>query len=209
MLNIKNIILDLGGVLFDLDYQKTQLAFSKLGLDEVFSKKTQNELFDDLEEGKISGDDFLTLLSESSTLSIKPTKNQLIQAWNDMLLGIPNHQFELLEELKSKYRLFLFSNTNEIHIKAVWEHLIQKHNKQNLDEYFEVVYLSNELGIRKPKPHSFDYIIKQNNLNPTETLFIDDSPQHVEGAKKAGINSFWLDLEIQDLRGLLRYKNLI
>lgn len=208
-MGIKNIILDLGGVLFDLDYQKTQIAFKKLGLEDVFSKKTQNELFDDLEEGKISGDDFLTLLSESSSLSFKPSKTQLIKAWNEMLLGIPPHQFTVLTELKSNYRLFLFSNTNEIHIEAVWQHLQQKHDKPNLNEYFEVVYLSNELGIRKPKPHSFEHIVKENNLNPQETLFIDDSPQHVEGAKKAGINAFWLDLEKQNLRELLTEQNLL
>jgi HAD superfamily hydrolase (TIGR01549 family) len=126
-----------------------------------------------------------------------------------MLLGIPEHQFDVLNELKQKYRLFLFSNTNEIHIKAVWEHLQQIHGKPNLNEYFEVVYLSNELGIRKPKPHSFEHIVKENQLIPQETLFIDDSPQHVEGAKKAGINALWLDLEIQDLRKLLNTQELI
>lgn len=208
-LEIKHLILDLGGVLYDLDYKKTQTAFLDLGLGEVFSKKTQTELFDALEEGKISANEFLSLLSSSSTLDKKPSQQQLVTAWNAMLLGIPEHQLELLNDLKSKYDLFLFSNTNEIHIEAVWEHVKTKYGKPNLDEYFLKVYLSNELGIRKPKPEGFKHIVSENNLNPKKTLFIDDSPQHVEGAKQAGINSLWLDLEVQDLSGLLKKYNLL
>lgn len=204
---IKNIILDLGGVLFDLNYEKTIEEFEKLGLSNAFSKANQIDIFDQIEEGKISPSEFFDGIN---TLCNSNHKHDVIKkAWNIMLLGMPKNRLELLVLLKKKYRLFLFSNTNQIHIEKVWGILEEQLNIKNLDEHFEVVYLSNNLGIRKPKPEGFKHIIETNKLNGHETLFIDDSPQHVEGALKANLKAEWLNLEKEDIHQMLKRFELI
>jgi FMN phosphatase YigB (HAD superfamily) len=207
-MSIKNIILDLGGVLFDLDYFKTEKAFEKLGLGESFSQLQQNSLFDDLEEGKISAGTFIEkLISLSRRPDLK--SQEIINAWNAMLLGMPSEKFKLLQELKEKYNLYLYSNTNEIHIKAVWKHYKEVHGINDLNDFFIKVYLSNEIKIRKPKKEGFNLILKENNLLSNETVFIDDSPQHVKGALSCGIQGYWLNLTKKDLRSLLVSKGLL
>ncbi|MFT6716898.1 MAG: FMN phosphatase YigB (HAD superfamily) [Saprospiraceae bacterium] len=207
-MKIKNLILDLGGVLFDLDYLKTQEAFAKLGLRDSFSQLKQSSLFDDIEEGKVSSAFFVNaLISLSSSKSINP--QQIIDAWNAMLLGMPAEKFELLDLLADKYNLYLYSNTNEIHIKEVWKHYREVHKIDNLNDYFLKVYLSNDMNIRKPKTEGFNLIIKDNNLIKTETMFIDDSPQHVKGAIASGIHGLWLDLKKEDLNSLLVRNGLL
>lgn len=207
MENIKNIILDLGGVLINLDYNKTNDELAKLGLTNGFTKAKQIDLFDRLEEGKISDFDFL---NEFNQLAGANHDHQLIiNAWNAILLDFPISRLDLVNELSQKYRVFLFSNTNSIHINAVYEILKRDHAINNLDNYFEKVYISNELGIRKPKPEGFLHIISENNLNPKETLFIDDSPQHIVGAKEAGIQAEWLDLEKEDIHSMVKRLSLI
>lgn len=207
-MQLKNIILDLGGVLYDLDYFKTQSALEELGLKEKFSQLNQVELFDDLEEGKITASYFTKQIVLNSSKS-EVTEQEVIDAWNAMLLGMPAHRFQLLERLQSKYNLFLYSNTNEIHIKEVWNHLKVIHQLDDLSSYFKKVYLSNEMGIRKPKEEGFDLIVRENMLNKKETLFIDDSPQHVQGALRSGIHAEWLNLNEENIEQLLQRKNLI
>lgn len=204
---IKNIILDLGGVLFDLSYEKTIEEFGKLGLSDAFSKANQIDVFDKIEEGKISQAEFFDGIN---TLCGSDHNHEVIKkAWNIMLLGMPKNRIELLVLLKKKYRLFLYSNTNEIHIKKVWEIMEKQLGIKNLDKHFDAVYLSNNLGIRKPKPEGFKHIIETNQLKGHETLFIDDSPQHVEGALKANIKAEWLDLEKEDIYQMLKRFELI
>lgn len=207
MHNIKNIILDLGGVLINLDYNKLNDRIGILGLSNAFSKSEQIELFDKLEEGKISEKDFIRAFNRLAEAN--HNHQTIINAWNSILLDFPIERLELLKHLGQKYRLFLFSNTNSIHIQEVYNIINRAYGIKNLNHYFEKIYLSNELGIRKPKTDGFDYILKDNNLKRNETLFIDDSPQHVEGAKKAGLNAQWLDLEKEDIILLINRLSLI
>ena len=207
MHNIKNIILDLGGVLINLDYNKLNDRLGILGLSNTFSKSEQIELFDKLEEGKISEKDFIRAFNRLTEAN--HNRQTIINAWNSILLDFPIERLELLKHLGQKYRLFLFSNTNSMHIREVYNIINRAYGIKNLNHYFEKIYLSNELGIRKPKTDGFDYILKDNNLKRNETLFIDDSPQHVEGAKKAGLNAQWLDLEKEDITLLINRLSLI
>lgn len=207
MKNIQNIILDLGGVLINLDYHKTNSELGKLGLADAFTKAKQIDLFDDLEEGKITNEEFLVGFNKLANQN--HNHNTIIEAWNAILLDFPIERLNLVKELNKKYRVFLFSNTNAIHIEEVYNILQRDHGVPNLDDHFEKVYLSNELGIRKPKKEGFLHIINTHALNPTETLFIDDSPQHIVGAKEAGIHAEWLDLEKEDILGMLNRLSLI
>ena len=125
------------------------------------------------------------------------------------LLDFPKERLDLVQQLNERYRVFLFSNTNAIHFREVQKELQKVHGIPNLESHFEKVYLSHELGIRKPKLEGFQYILNMHQLNPNETLFVDDSPQHIQGALKAGIKAEWLNLDKEDIHVLLNRLKLI
>jgi putative hydrolase of the HAD superfamily len=191
MKNIKSIIFDLGGVLLNISYQNTIDEFEKLGVDNssaFYSKKSQTNIFNLLETGEISENE---LIREIQSSCKSATRKQIIFAWNSMLLDLPKNRTNLLENLKEKYQLFLLSNTNAIHIKKLKSRLGEvKYSKfYNL---FNKVYYSHEIGFRKPHSEAFRLVLDENNLKEKEVLFIDDSPQHIEGAKELGIHTYHL-----------------
>lgn len=188
---IKNIIFDLGGVILNIDYLLTVDAFKKLGIedfDAIYSQKKQQHFFDEFETGRISAETFRNELRRYIPFPVG--EGVIDQAWNAMLLDLPVEKVMLLSDLqKADYRLFLLSNTNEIHIEAYSKIVYATFGFSNFSHLFEKEYYSYELGMRKPDGDIFDFIIKENKLIPSETLFIDDSIQHVEGAIEAGIQA--------------------
>ena len=187
------IIFDLGGVVINLDYYKTTRAFEALGLEnfgEMYSQAAQTGLFDDFEKGKSSVPYFLNKLIDF--LPIGTTANQVVEAWNAMILDFPKENLQLLEELKLSHRTFLLSNTNEIHIQKVHQHLQLVSPHKTLHPYFEKVYFSSDIGMRKPDAEIFEFVLNKNKLDPAKTLFIDDTEQHILGAQKVGIQTYHL-----------------
>ena len=189
---IKSVIFDLGGVIYAVDYHKTINGFKALGIDhfeEVYAKAGQSDLFNDFEEGKISRAIFVERIKNLSRKNM--TSSQIVNAWNGMLLGFMPDAIACLKRLSSSYRLFLLSNTNEIHIQEI-ESRVGTVFFSDFCSLFENVYLSHELGLRKPHPEVFKHILNQQGLKANETFFIDDSIQHVEGAIKAGLQAHHL-----------------
>ena len=206
---IKNIIFDLGGVIINLDIPKTISEFNKLSqkpFDAIYTQLQQTPLFDLFDKGQISESDFFSELQQSIGQTI--ATQHLVDAWNAMLLDFPKHRLELLETLKPNYRLFLLSNTNETHITEFERSLQHQHGYHNLEPFFEKVYYSCRLGMRKPDSEIFDYVLNQHQLNATETVFIDDSPQHIEGALKTGIQAHFLPKD-QEVKALLQNLHLV
>lgn len=201
----KNIIFDLGGVLLNIDYSLVTKAFLALGLtdfDKLYSKAQQTKLFDLYEKGQISSEAFR---NHVKTCFTKPMDDSSIDnAWNAMLLDLPPERLHLLQQLKTKHRIFLLSNTNDIHIRYVNNYLKETFGINDLSGYFEKVYLSYEVGMRKPDAEIFELVLSENNLDPNDTLFIDDSIQHVEGAKKLGIHTYWLDVKKESVMDLFQ-----
>jgi putative hydrolase of the HAD superfamily len=107
-----------------------------------------------------------------------------------MLLGIEAGNNELLLNLKNKYRTFLLSNINAIHYDHIMAYLKTEFGFDGNDHLFEKTYYSHLTGKRKPEPEIFEQVLKENDLDPAETLFIDDSPQHLAAAQKLGIQTF-------------------
>jgi FMN phosphatase YigB (HAD superfamily) len=195
MQNIKNIIFDYGNVIFNIDFTKVQHAWKSLGInnaDEFYGHRQQDPVFNLLERGEITNTAFRNRIRE---LAQKPnlTDQQIDDAWNAIFVGIPAGNHELLIKLKTKYRTFLLSNINAIHEDYVNRHLKSKYNIDNNDQFFEKVYYSHHVGKRKPEPAIFEQVLNENNLDPAETLFIDDSPQHLETAKQLGIQTFLMN----------------
>ncbi|WP_300663788.1 HAD family phosphatase [Fluviicola sp.] len=188
------IIFDLGGVLLNLDYDLTEKAFISLGMEnfrESYSQLQQTQLFDRFECGEVSSFHFINQLLDR--LPAGSTANQVVHAWDAMILDFPPERLEKLEALASKYRLFLLSNTNDLHIDAVRRSLEKTAGHRDLERYFEKTYFSSAVGMRKPDEKIFEFVCTENKLDPSRTLFIDDSPQHVEGAKKTGIDAVLLE----------------
>jgi epoxide hydrolase-like predicted phosphatase len=193
MQGIKNIIFDLGGVILNIDYKRPQEEFKKLGIKDVeilYSKQNQVELFDLLETGKISEKEFIQKIKESSDIEI--TDSEIITAWNSILLEFPLRRLQILQQLQLHYNMYLLSNTNEIHEKAFNEMLKIQCGYPSLALFFDRVYLSHRVGLRKPDPKIFELVINENNLKIEETLFIDDSLQHIESASKLGLKTIHL-----------------
>ena len=190
--NTSAIIFDLGGVLIDVDYNKTIRAFEKLGIEnarELYSQQSQSNLFNQIECGEISPIDFLTELSKRaqkdlSLLEIKDAWNAIIGPYNKRIIP-------LLRSLKKEYKLFVLSNTNSIHIDKANEEW-NKISSLSMKSFFDKVYLSHEIGDRKPNTSVFKNLCAEQNLKPSETLFIDDSIQHIESAKRIGLKTHHL-----------------
>jgi HAD superfamily hydrolase (TIGR01509 family) len=187
------IIFDFGAVIIDIDYHKTRDAFENQGIknfDELFSKARQNSLFDNLEKGLISEAQFRDELRALSGINL--SDDTIDECWNSMLLQMPSKRVDMLKKLQLHKPLYLLSNTNIIHEKAFSAAIEDEYGWNTFKSIFQKVYFSHEINLRKPDLEIFEKVLSDNNLNPSTTLFIDDSPQHIEGARKAGIHAFHL-----------------
>ena len=192
---IKNIIFDYGNVIFDIDHQLTIKAFEKLGLTDFsdkFSHAGQAEFFNEFEKGKISADEFRKNMNV--ILHANFSDEIIDHAWNALLIGIPSGNLELLLQTKNKYRTFLLSNNNIIHYTQIVKYLQSVFEINSMDDYFEKTYYSHQMNMRKPDADIFEFVLNENKLNPAETLFIDDSKQHIETAKNIGLQTHLLPI---------------
>lgn len=197
---IEAVIFDLGGVLINLDYERTSDAFKQLGMtrfDETYSQMQQTDLFDRFEIGEISSFHFINRVLDQLPAGI--SGNKVVHAWNAMILDFPVERLEWLLKLKQEKRIFLLSNTNTLHIEKVRRSLESAVGHQRLEDYFETVYLSCEMGMRKPHAEIFQHVCMIEGLNPATTLFIDDTLQHVEGARKAGLTAVHCTGKVEDV----------
>lgn len=191
--SIRNIIFDFGGVILNIDYKRTEKAFEKLGLRDfasIYSQATQQELFDVFEKGLIPPAQFR---QEIRRFIGQATDEQIDKAWNSMLLDLPAERIALLDKLKKTHRIFLLSNTNEIHFTAFSAYMKNTFKRDVFEEVFEKAYVSHSVKMRKPDTEIFEFVVRENNLKKEETLFIDDSIQHVEGARRAGLHAIFLE----------------
>lgn len=190
--NIDAIILDLGGVILNIDYQRTIAAFTALGyegFDTQYTQLQQSSLFDDLETGQISPEEFVNRVQE---VLPSASSDQIIEAWNALLLDFPEGRIETVRTIASRWPTFLLSNTNAIHYPAFNEILLEQTGLDDIKVLFKQAYLSHEIQLRKPDPRSFEIILDDHELRPERVLFVDDSPQHIESARKLGMQAYQL-----------------
>ncbi len=190
MNQIKNIIFDLGGVVLDINYQATIDAFAQLGISnfsKLYSQKSQQKLFDQFETGHVSSKGFVKGIQQMHSVQI--SNELIVKAWNAMLKGVKKNKLDYIKSLRNQYHTILLSNTNEIHISAFEEEMSHKQLLTQFKSCFEKIYYSSRMGLRKPHAICFEKVLKEQQINPKETLFIDDSTQHIEGAKTCGIKA--------------------
>jgi len=187
MQKIKNLLLDLGGVVLDIDFSKTKMAFEKLGVenfDAFFSQYHASPLFENLETGKITPTTFYEAFRNETKLGTPD--NDIMLAWNAMIGEFPKPRIDFIKTLSNKYRLFLLSNTNQVHFDAFIEKFLRE-NGFPFNSLFSTAWYSHEMGLRKPYPEAFQYVLEKENLIPSETLFIDDTKTNTDAANALGI----------------------
>jgi glucose-1-phosphatase len=190
---VKNIIFDLGGVLLNIDPKKTIEAFGQLGMEQLVGDKGltyDHEIFYQMEQGKITPDEFRAGVRK--LISLEVTNDQIDAAWTAMLLDFPANRVKLVQNLSKDYKIYLFSNTNAIHVEKYHSDFRKLHGIE-VSSLFEIDFYSNEIGFRKPSPESFREIIRLSGIIPEESTFIDDSLLNVEAAIASGLKGFWLE----------------
>lgn len=194
MQGIKNIIFDLGGVILNINYQLTSDAFTQLGVKnfkELYSQFHGSSLFNDLETGHVSTQEFLAEMHQHVPETV--TDEQLKAAWNAMLLDFPLQRLQLLQQLRQHYNLYLLSNTNAIHLEEFNRMLQETRGIPSLSSFFDRAYYSHLMGQRKPDKASYQMVLDENGLKAAETVFIDDLLPNIEGAKAVGLQTIHLE----------------
>lgn len=191
---IKNIIFDFGDVFINLD--KQVLKNLDLSPEPEFYAHFER-LNDSFEIGRTTETEFLDALIKWFP---KHPGEKLRSVWNSMLLDLPEYRLEFLENLAAagRHRLFLLSNTNALHIPHVASHIGQE-RFDRFKNCFERFYLSHEIGLRKPHPEIFEFVLKENGLVARETLFVDDTRENTLAAGKLGIQTWHLRVGTEDV----------
>jgi putative hydrolase of the HAD superfamily len=200
---IKNIIFDLGGVIIDIHYKKTAERFNDLGFSDfenIYSQIKQAHIFDLLETGKIPPQAFRMELRKFNQ---KLTDDNIDAAWSAMIGTLPWYNIPLLKTIRKQYRTFLLSNTNAIHIEHFNRLLLKEYKNNPISEMFEHTYYSYEIGFRKPNTDAYEFVLRDAGLKASETLFVDDSLQNIEGARSAGLIAY--HLEDEKIHSLFNY----
>ena len=193
MEKIETIILDLGGVLLNISFEATEKAFESIGVTnfhQYFSQYKASPLFEQLETGVVTEQEFFTYFRKETGLDVDD--EAITTAWNAMLLDFPPERIEWLRSLENRYRVFLFSNTNSIHHEAFQLKFSAEYPGKPFDLHFEKAYYSHLLGKRKPYVEAFEALIRDADINPATTIFIDDTKTNIEGANQVGMKGIFL-----------------
>jgi len=188
--HIKNVIFDLGDVIIDISIPGTIANFSNrsgISPERVREIYSTSGIFLDYEKGKISDEEFYR--GANSLFGTDMSFEEFCGIWNGMLIRIPAERLRLLEKVSAQFRIFLLSNTNDIHLKCFNQMMEEVSPGKPLSDYFERAYFSHHLGMRKPDAEIFEFVLQENNLNPAETLFLDDNPENISGASRLGIQA--------------------
>ena len=200
--NIKNIIFDLGKVLLNLDFNASVVAFQKLGLktDVLDNKQAYSDpVFYELEVGKVTPKEFCNRLRK--VLNNQDANDlQIEDAWYSMILDVPANRVKVVQELSKSYNVYLFSNTNQIHIERLHRAFKAEHGI-DFPSLFVKDYYSHEIHERKPDLSSYQKVIELSGINPEESIFIDDLEKNIIGAQQSGLKTFWLKegMEMTDI----------
>ncbi len=191
--SIKTIIFDFGGVILDIDPQITIQEFQKLGFKDL-AKAQSKEFIEDIirkfERGIYTPEVFRNKLR--AFLELDVTDQQLDDAWNALLYDIPAERVEILEQVKKNYQMLMLSNSNEIHYDLYVRDLQLRFGYREFDELFNKAYFSFDVHLSKPDPEVFEFVMYQHDLDPSNTLFIDDKVENIAAAEKLGFKTYLL-----------------
>jgi putative hydrolase of the HAD superfamily len=199
MENIKNILFDLGGVIVGINKQNAINRFKEIGLENIedyLNEYRQNGIFLDLEEGKLTREEFHAEFVKLVGHDVAP--EDVDSGWLAFLTFIPEYKYDMLKELRKKYKVYLLSNTNPAIMNwAESEHFSP--TREPISAFFDKCYCSFRLKVAKPDKEIFEAIVRDSGIKPEETLFLDDGPANIEAAKALGFKTYLANQE-EDLR---------
>lgn len=198
---LKNILFDLGGVILDLDVNGTLEAFFNMGFQKELLRYPENfdtDIFFNYETGKISTSEFRDAIRKLS--GVQFTDNEFDEAWCKMLAHVPAKRTGLLHSLSNDYKLYILSNTSPLHIE-VFSNMFRETAGFPLKDVFTKCYYSHEIGLHKPDPQAFNYVLEDAGIKAAETLFLDDNIHNVKAAKELGFNVIHItdNLRMEDI----------
>lgn len=204
---IKNIIFDFGGVLYDLDIPGTTERFGDL----FCWNKSQEDfpepyktILDEYEKGQFSEGSWMHRLQR--TVSHIVTERQILDAWNSMLVNLPKARLDFILKLRDQYKVYLLSNTNTTHIQYLHRVVLPSISVTNFEhKYFDQVFYSHQIRMRKPNLNIYEYVLREANINPTESLFIDDNAHNIDAARQVGLCAQWHDPTMEIITELPHY----
>ena len=187
--NFKNILFDLGGVILDINIPATLKRFYELGFPPElmhYRESMQTDVFFKYQTGKTSTEEFRNEIRRTTGLEMGD--QDFDEAWNAMLIGIPKERTALLKVLSKRYKLYMLSNTSELHVK-VFEKMYLDTAGETMQDVFEKIYYSHEIGLHKPDREAWEYVIKDANILPEETLFLDDTIHNIKASQELGFQA--------------------
>jgi len=187
---IKNVILDLGGVIINIDPMQTVYFLEKHGLKDVegaFKKINAARVFERVEEGKISEEEMVKEIQD--LIPDAPSGDIILEAWNSLLLDLPHERGKMVEKLAEKYPLYLLSNTSPGHIRIIDSMVQRQFRWSNLRQPFKKAFYSYEMGSRKPDRAIFEKMLEESGIRADESIFLDDMLANVEGARSVGLQT--------------------
>lgn len=190
--DIKNILFDLGGVIISTNRDKCIQEFEKLGAKDaslLFDSELFQQKYHEFESGFIAAPDFRTFLRSTDVALSKASDEELDTAWNSMLGEVPLSTFELLEQLKGRYTLYMLSNTNSIHWEWIRNYIFANCGRP-MNHFFEQVYLSFRLSECKPSTEVYESVLESAHIKASETLFIDDKKENTDAAHDLGFHVY-------------------
>lgn len=189
---IKNIIFDFGNVLMDLDLPAVEREFQRLWGDQfeqARAKLGRDHIFELYETGGLSTDEFVAAIRFAGPSPL--SKEQVVQAWNSIFIGMPKHRFDFLLRLRQRYKLFLLSNINDLHERWIADYMVREHQIHDYElKYFDGVYFSHLIRLRKPDRDIYEYVLADAEILAGESVFFDDLEINVEAARQTGIQAF-------------------
>ena len=204
MENIRNLIFDLGNVILNIDTKLSEIAFAQYGMNDfekLYTLASQNELFDRLEVGSITENEFYDEFRRVT--GCKLDNKTLEQCWDALIMDFPSARIEMLKRLKNegKYRTFILSNTNIIHYRFYTALLKRPRGVDGLESLVEHAYFSHEIGLKMPNREIFDYVVEHSHIKPEESIFIDDNEANIKAANALGFNTIFLkDNDMENLK---------
>ena len=187
--SVKNILFDLGGVILDLDVQATLQQFYELGFPSELLQYPINmatDIFFKYETGRI---DTITFRKEiRNKTGIEMSDEAFDQAWNAMIVRIPEERTRLLKALAKRYDLYMLSNTSALHV-PVFERMYYEASGIPMHKAFKKIYYSFEIGCHKPDAEAWEYVVRDAGIVPGDTLFLDDNIHNIKASQELGFRA--------------------
>jgi len=181
---IQALLFDLGGVLIEIDFERVFLnwaRYSPLAADEIRARFSVDTAYQRHERGEMDGAAYFAHLRRR--LLLDATDAEIVAGWNAVFVGRIHQTLGLIGRLRASLPCFCFTNTNPTH-QAAWSR-----DYPELGALFEEVFVSSELGMRKPEREAFEAVVHRMGFPPSGILFFDDLAQNVEGARTLGMQA--------------------